>query len=129
MSIRHGVLGLVAILMGLPALAADIDGKWAATVDGGPNGPVNLTFELKAEGEKLTGAMSMEMMPTPAPISDGIIKGEEVSFKLSLTMMPDAPPLVINYSGKLKGDELDLKSVLDFGQGPMETPLVAKRVK
>jgi hypothetical protein len=129
MKLRSYALGLASVLATLPALAADIDGKWNATVDGGPAGPVELVFELKAEGEKLTGNMSAAMLPAPTPISDGMIKGDDVSFKLSLSMMEGAPPLVIIYTGKLKGDELNLNSVLDMGQGPMETPLVAKRAK
>ena len=129
MKLRSYVLGLASVLATLPALAADIDGKWNATVDGGPAGPVELVFELKAEGEKLTGNMAAAMMPAATPISDGVIKGDNVSFKLSIAMMEGAPPLVITYTGKLKGDELNLNSVLDMGQGPMETPLVAKRAK
>lgn len=129
MKLRQYVMSLGLMLAALPALAADIDGKWNATVDGGPAGPVELTFDLKAEGEKLKGNMSMAMLPAPAPISEGTVKGENVSFKLSLAVMEGAPPLVISYTGKLKGDELVMNSVLDMGQGPMETPLTAKRVK
>ena len=121
--------GLVATVAMLPALAADIDGKWNASVDGGPAGPIELTFDFKAEGEKLNGNMSMAMLPAPAPIADGTIKGDAVSFKLALAVMEGAPPLVITYTGKLKGDELVMNSVLDMGQGPTETPLTAKRVK
>jgi hypothetical protein len=58
----------LALLAGLPALATDIDGKWLATVDGGPAGPVELTFDLEAEGAKLAGNLSMAMMPAPIPI-------------------------------------------------------------
>lgn len=129
MKLRSCVLGLVAVLTSLPALASNIDGKWNATVDGGPAGPIELVFEFKAEGEKLTGNLSAAMMPAPTPISDGVIKGEDVSFKLSIAMMEGAPPLVISYVGKVKGDELNLNSVLDMGQGPVETPVLAKRAK
>jgi hypothetical protein len=133
MKLRQYVLGFVAMAAMLPALgaapAAGIDGKWQATVDGGPGGPIELTFEFKAEGEKLTGQLSMAMMPAPTAISDGTIKGEDISFKLSLSFMEGAPPLVIAYTGKLKGDELPMKSVLDMGQGPTETELVARRAK
>ncbi len=128
MRIRRYVLGLVAALATWPALAADIDGKWNATVDG-PQGPIELVFEFKAEGEKLVGTLSAGDQMPAAPISDGLVRGEEVSFKFSLAMMPDAPPLVIDYKGKLKGDELDLVSTLDFGQGPMESPVAARRAK
>ncbi len=129
MKMRHIVLGLVAAVVALPGLASDIDGKWNATVDGGPNGPVELLFDLKAEGETLTGTLSVSMMPTPTPISEGVIKGGDVSFKLAFVMMEGAPPLVISYAGKLDGDDLNLTSVFDMGRGPMETAVAAKRVK
>ncbi|MFO7325465.1 MAG: hypothetical protein DIU62_007095 [Pseudomonadota bacterium] len=125
----HYVAGLAAALLAAPALAGGIDGRWNATVDGGPAGPVELTFDLKSEGEKLTGALVMAMMPDPVAISDGVVKGEDVSFTLAFNMMEGMPPMVIKYSGKVKGDELNLTSVIDMGQGPMETPVVAKRAK
>lgn len=131
MKIRNHVLGLVAALATLPAMSAEIDGKWNATVDS-PQGPVNIVFEFKSTGEKLEGTMLIDMagqgMPA-MPISMGTIKGEDVAFKFELAMMPDAPPLVIDYKGKVKGDDLNLVSVLDFGQGPTETPVTAKRAK
>lgn len=131
MKIRNLVLGLVACAASLPVLAADIDGRWNATVES-PMGAVQLVFEFKAEGERLTGSISADMagqaMPA-SPISDGVIKGEDVSFKYAVSMMPDAPPLVIEYKGKLMGDQLNLVSVLDMGQGPQETPLAATRAK
>lgn len=133
MRLRQYVLGAVAALAVLPALAAApaaaIDGKWQATVDGGPAGPIEQTYDFKAEGEKLTGTLSMAMMPEPTAISAGTIKGEDVNFTISFNFMEGAPPLVITYTGKLKGDELALKSVFDMGQGPTETEFVAKRQK
>ena len=128
MQVRKFALGVLASLVAVSALAADIDGKWNAAVDS-PQGQINLVFEFKADGEKLTGAMSAEMMPAPAPISEGVIKGSDVAFKLSLALAPDAPPLVITYKGTLKGDEMNLLSTLDMGQGPMESPVVLKRAK
>ena len=131
MKIRNLAFGMVAALAALPAMAGDIDGKWNASVDS-PMGAVSVTFEFKSEGEKLTGSMASDFggqaMP-PSPISEGVVKGEDVSFKLELNMMEGMPPLVITYKGKLKGDELALVSVIDMGQGPQETPLVAKRTK
>jgi len=129
MRTRHFFLGLAATLATLPALAAGVDGKWNATVDGGQMGPVDLVIELKAEGEKLTGNISAPMMPAATAISEGKIKGEDLSFKLQVAVMEGAPPLVINYTGKLKGDEIAFNSVLDMGQGPTATPFVAKRAK
>lgn len=128
-SISKCLVGLVVTLATLPGLAAGVDGKWNATVDGGPAGPVELTFDLKAEGEKLTGSLSVPMMPAPVPISEGTVKADDVAFKLELAVMEGAPPIIITYKGKVKGDELALDSVVDMGQGPMETKVLAKRVK
>lgn len=131
MKIRQLMLGLAATLSTLPALAADIDGKWNASIES-PMGAVNLVFEFKAEGEKLSGTITTEMggqlMPA-APISDGAVKGEEITFKFSVAMMPDAPPMVIDYKGKVSGDQLALVSTFDMGQGAVETPLAATRAK
>jgi hypothetical protein len=131
MKIRNLALALAATLVAMPALAAGIDGKWNATIES-QMGTIKLAMEFKAEGEKLTGTIATDMagqaMP-PNPISDGVVKGEDVSFKLSFTMMEGMPPLVITYKGKLKGDELNLTSTLDMGQGPQEDKLVAKRAK
>jgi hypothetical protein len=131
MKVRNLVLGMVAALATLPALAGDIDGKWNATVDS-PMGAVKLLLEFKSEGEKLSGAIAFDMagqaMP-PAPISEGTVKGADVAFKLSVSMMEGAPPLLITYKGTVKGDDLTLSSVLDMGQGPQESQLVAKRAK
>jgi len=128
MLVRKFALGLVASLVAVSALAADIDGRWNTSVES-PQGTFNLVFEFKAEGEKLNGAMSAEMMPAPAPISDGVIKENDVSFKLSIDLGQGGPPLVISYKGTLKGDEVNLVSTVDMGQGPMESPVVLKRAK
>src|SRR5687767_616509 len=63
MKLRQYLLGLAATLAAVSVLAAApaIDGKWNATVDGG-QGPMELVFDLKSAGEKLTGNLSMAMM-------------------------------------------------------------------
>lgn len=128
MKMRQYVLGLTTLLLALPLLAAGIDGKWHASVDGGAAGPVELQFDLKAHGEKLTGTLTAPMRPA-TPISDGTVKGEDVTFTLAFPMMDGAPPLMIHYTGKLTGDELNLVSVFDMGQGPVRTTVAAKRAR
>lgn len=126
---RFGLLGLLALFT-LPALAAEnATGKWVASVDAG-QGAVELTFDLKAEGEKLSGGLSVMGAP-PAPIKEGSVKGEDVSFKLDFDAGQGGPPLVISYVGKLKGDELNIKSSFSMGEGaePLVTEFVAKRAK
>ncbi len=125
---RTGILSLLALLV-LPALAAEgtVTGKWVASVDAG-QGAVELTFNLKAEGEKLSGDLSVAGGP-PTPIKEGAVKGDDVTFKLDFAAMPDAPPITISYKAKLKGNELAIQSSFSMGEGaePMVTDLVAKR--
>jgi hypothetical protein len=127
MKIRMLAMGLIATLATLPALAADIDGKWNASVDT-PQGAIALVFEFKADGEKLSGTISNDMMGN-LPISDGAVKGNEVTFKLSIEGGPGGAITVV-YKGAVKGDDLTLVSKFDAGGGePMETTLAAKRAK
>ncbi len=52
---RRALLALVMTVgMASVALAADVTGKWVGSVDT-PNGPLEVTYELKADGETLTG--------------------------------------------------------------------------
>lgn len=129
--LRTAILTLLA-LIALPALSAEnATGKWAATVDAGGM-PIALTFDLKAEGEKLTGTLSVEGAPmAPTAITDGKVKGEDVTFKLAFDTGQGGPPLEISYVGKLKGDTLTMTSTFSMGEGapPNVTELVAKRTK
>jgi len=62
--IKTLLLASVALLCLVPALAADISGKWISTISTGI-GAMNYTFDFKVEGEKLTGIEQLE----PAAIS------------------------------------------------------------
>lgn len=126
---RLGLLALLAMIA-LPALGAEsATGKWVASVDAG-EAAVELTFDLKAEGEKLTGSLSVMGAP-PAPIKEGAVKGEDIRFKLDFDSGMGGPPVVISYTAKLKGDELNIQSSLVFAEGaePLITDFVAKRAK
>jgi hypothetical protein len=61
------------------ALAADIDGKWTAQVQG-RQGTQTQTLTLMSSGNTLTG--SLEGARGAADISDGTIDGKNVSFKV-----------------------------------------------
>lgn len=130
-----GVLVLVAVpatsAESAPAAAttsAGATGKWLASVDAGGMA-VELTFNLKAEGEKLTGTLDVNGMATP--ISEGTVKGEDVAFKLAFDAGQGGPPIQISYAGKLKGDQITLRSSFSMGEGAeaMVTDFVAKRAK
>lgn len=129
MHLRQYVLGFALALAVVPAQAAAIDGKWKTTVDAGPQGRVELVFDLKATGKKLDGTLSGPILPAPAPLVDGVVDGNQVSFALTMAIVQGMPPVLISYSGRVQGDELTLAATVDMGQGPIVTPVVARRDK
>jgi len=105
--------------------AADIDGKWQAEFDT-QIGVQKYVFELKADGEKLTGKALGERATdkSETAITEGKIAKDVVSFVESLQFQ--GAELRIEYHGTLAGDELKLTRKV----GDVATEeLVAKRVK
>lgn len=86
--------------------AADVDGKWKGLIAD----QYEFAIDVKAGGEVLTGtatSASGEMK-----ILDGLIKGNEISFKI---VSPNYGELT--YKGKVEGDTLVLS--LDLGGQPI----------
>jgi len=110
------------------ALAASIDGKWVSERKmerDGQSFTIVQTFDLKADGSKLTGKLGMQFgdqEPRTVEIQDGKIDGNKFSFT---TMM--ATPngdFKMAYSGTLDGDSL--KGTAER-QGGQARPFEAKR--
>jgi hypothetical protein len=98
---------LVALaLTVLTAFAADITGNWKATAEG-PNGTMERTFNFKQEGTKLTGETVSSMLGKSA-IADGKVDGDTVTF--SITADFGGQSMKIDYTGKINGNEIKLKS-------------------
>ncbi len=101
--------------------AADIDGKWSATYDT-QNGSVTTTWELKADGNKLTGKASSSF--GDRDLTDGKIDGKDVSW--TEVINTGGNEIKVTCKGTLNGDELKLsRAVGEFGT----TEVVAKRQK
>lgn len=114
-----------ALLLVMPLAAADVDGKWEATIEG-PRGAQQATFALKAEGEALTGSVTNPRGETP--IQDGKIQGDQLSFSQVLSFGDNE--ITITYTGKLAGDEIAFTRKFEGGPGGgRETTFTAKRVK
>ena len=115
------VVALMGVLA-VAAFAADIDGKWKSEMQT-PDGQTRTsTYTFKADGDKLTGAVSGRMGETP--ISEGTIKGDEISFVVVRNFGGEERKM--QYKGKVSGDEL--KMTMQMGDmGSRE--VVAKRVK
>ena len=119
-------LTLAIILMAafcLVAFAADFNGTWKASIDT-QVGMQNYTFTFKVEGEKLTGKAKSEFAMTETEITEGTVKGDDISFVENLNF--DGMPLRIVYKGKISGDEIKFsRNVADIA----DEPFVAKRSK
>lgn len=113
-------LVLATLLATGAASAADVDGTWVGTV-----GQSEITFQLKAEGAKLTGTLDNAVLPGATPIHDGKVSGQDISFNVVRTLN-DAETRV-QWTGKLEGDELKLQRGAVAGNELAE--VVAKRVK
>jgi hypothetical protein len=105
------------------AWAADVNGKWVAQVPGRDGQMRETTFNFKAEGEKLTGTMSGRQ--GDVPISDGKIKGDEISFTVVLSFQGNEVKLL--YKGKVTGDEMKLTRSREGSDQSQE--MTAKRAK
>ena len=114
-----------ALLCLVPALAADVSGKWG-TVIKTAIGEMNYTFDFKVEGEKLTGkaVMSMANDSSESALTEGSVKGDEISFVETLKVQ--GQELRCEYKAKISGDEIrGVRTVGSFGT----EEFVAKRVK
>ena len=95
---------LALLLWAAPAMAADVDGKWAGTVST-PGGDFPVTFEFKADGTKLTGT-TMSPDGGSVNIKDGKIDGNKIAFGVSLDFGGMA--IDIAYTGVVSPTELKL---------------------
>jgi hypothetical protein len=103
--------------------SGSLDGKWNSEFDS-QIGKQKYTYELKADGGKLTGKAIGESQfgKFDTAITEGKITSENVSF-VEMLKLPDRE-VRIEYSGKLAGDELKLtRKVGDFAT----YEIVAKR--
>ena len=111
----------LALVLAIPAVAADIAGKWTASFDT-QIGVQNYTYTFKVDDGKLTGMAESQNGKTE--ITEGAIKGDEISFVENLDFQGNA--LKITYTGKISGDEIKFsRNVADM----VTEEFVAKRAK
>lgn len=123
------------------AFAAGIDGKWEGTYESGMGGqPMKLSYNFKADGNKLTGT-TVGAQNSTIEIQNGTIDGNKIAFDVPVDM--NGMKMTIAYKGELTGDELKLTFSMKMegapeGGGPGGPPgggemppmsFVAKRVK
>jgi Zn/Cd-binding protein ZinT len=95
------------------AFAADVDGKWTASMPGRQGNTMEVTFNFKADGNKLTGSMSTPRGETE--IKDGKIDGDNISF--NQTFERGGNSMTIEYKGKVSGDTIEFTRAMQGGGG------------
>jgi hypothetical protein len=114
MKMRIGILALL-LSAALPALAAELPGRWTAEFDT-PIGMQKYVYEFKKAGDALTGEATFERSIGNGKVALKNLKldGDKISFDEPLSI--DGNEITITYSGTLAGDELKLeRKVGDFG--------------
>jgi hypothetical protein len=120
-SMKKGIIAVFAALALFTAglFAADVTGKWTAETEGRDGQKRVLTFDLKADGEKLTGTVNSQR--GERPIIEGKVSGDEVSFAVEMEF--NGEKRKIPYTGKIVGSEMKMKS----GSGERIREFTAKR--
>lgn len=96
----------VFLLCASYVLAADIDGTWKGKAEG-PNGTIERTFMFKADGTKLTGETTSEMLGK-SEIKNGKIEGNKITFSIDVKFQDN--PMTITYTGTVSGSDLKLSA-------------------
>jgi hypothetical protein len=121
-------LSLTILLICGIALAAGIDGKWVSERKmerDGQSFTIKQTFDLKSDGAKLTGTLTMafgDMEPRTIEIKDGKVEGNKFSF--TTTMSTPNGDFKTVYQGTVEGDTLKGTAAREGGQ---DRPFEAKR--
>jgi len=99
---RNGLLLAAALLCTMTASAADATGKWTGEMPTRGGETRETTFDLKADGAKLTGTMSGPQ--GSIEISDGTVSGDNIAFKVKLEFNGNS--FVLVFKGKVSGDQI-----------------------
>jgi hypothetical protein len=119
------ILAAALAAIGLPLSAADITGKWKADFETGI-GHLKYVYDLKADGEKVTGKAFRDRdgQNSEIELTDGKLKGDTLSFVETVKFQDQ--DVRIEYTGKVAGDEIKFtRKVADFAT----TEMIAKREK
>jgi len=125
MKIRGRAILLTALTLSVPACfgTADVTGKWKSEFDT-QIGHLKYTYDLKAEGGKITGKAFRDQdgEKVTTELTEGKVTGDDVSFVENLKLQDQE--LRIEYKGKIAGDEIKFtRKVGDFAT----TEITARR--
>jgi hypothetical protein len=102
MRINNYLLLAAMALFAMTASAADVAGKWVGQMPTRNGDTREATFNLKADGDKLTGTMSGP--GGDIEIKDGKVSGNDISFKVPLEFNGNS--FVLIFKGTISGDQI-----------------------
>jgi len=101
-TIHSFMLAAVAVLFAATAMAADVNGKWTGQMPTRNGDTREVTFNLKADGDKLTGTMGGPQ--GDIEIKDGKVSGDNISFTTHLEFNGNS--FVLLFKGTVSGDQI-----------------------
>jgi len=108
---KYQLLIIVSLVLSLApgaagSAAADISGTWKGAIDrpGNSYGPLDITFIIKQEGEKLSGSYSQGNRKGEQQKITGTVKGNKVVFSYELKPPADSkkPGLTVTFNGTIE---------------------------
>lgn len=120
-NMRILLAGAALLALAAPATAqesVDVSGEWEMTTET-PRGTQTRMVTFEQEGDVLTGTMETRM--GTAPITEGTVNGNEITFSMVFTRGDRS--MTLTYTGTVEGDEMSGKFVTPRG----EVPWTAKR--
>jgi hypothetical protein len=96
------LLAAMAVLLATTVTAADVSGKWVGQMPTRNGDTRETTFDLKANGDTLTGTMTGPQ--GDIEIKEGKISGNDISFKVPLEFNGNS--FVLIFKGTISGDQI-----------------------
>ena len=112
---------LLSCGLAIAALAADVTGKWSYETRG-RNGSMPGTMNLQADGEKLSGTISVRGGETE--ITDGRVSGDTISFNVVREF--NGNKFTLKYTGTVTPDGIKFKVEREGSDRPPQE-FVAKK--
>jgi hypothetical protein len=105
-----------SLMICLAAVVADLSGKWTGTIKAPEGQDITLNYNIKVDGEKLTG--SGESEGNTVIIDEGKIIGNDFTFKVT-----NSQGVVIPHKGKFYPEADSVGMDLDFNGMKFHTTL------
>ena len=91
-----------AIVCAPAGWGAEIDGKWQGSHPG-PGGVVRVLFDLRTDGESVSGTVTNELLGE-SEIQDGMIRGDEITFLR--VVQRGRREITFHYTGRIEDEEI-----------------------